>query len=79
MTNEPETTGNLRDNDNNNDDVVTLRNFLVEGIGSRLIRLLSDLDVTVRLFFLKRSSHVIQNSYHFSHRTSLMNVNYHIC
>lgn len=51
MTNEPETTGNLRDNDNSNDDVVTLRNFLVEGIGSRLIRLLSDLDVTVRLFF----------------------------
>lgn len=53
MTNEPEGTGYLSENDNNNDDVVTLRNFLVEGIGSRLIRLLSDLDVTVRLYNLK--------------------------
>lgn len=60
MTNEPEGVGYLTENDNNNDDVVTLRNFLVEGFGSRLIRLLSDLDVTVRLFFLKKSLHLFK-------------------
>lgn len=79
MTNEPEGVGYLTENDNNNDDVVTLRNFLVEGFGSRLIRLLSDLDVTVRLFYFKKSLHLFKISYHFSHRISQMNVNYHIC